>query len=71
MIILQDGLRTTTIPKTRNYIKYYQTMYKEAILITNLKNELRMVIKVRNFYDIMILRLPATSTYNRLSHGFL
>lgn len=71
MIILQDGLRTTTIPKTRNYIKYYQTMYKEAILITNLKNELRMVIKVRNFYDIMILRLPAISTYNRLTHGFL
>jgi hypothetical protein len=46
-------------------------MYREAILITNLKNELRMVIKVRNVYDIMILRLPATSTYNRLSHGFL
>ena len=64
MIILQDGLRTTTIPKTRNYIKYYQTMYRKAILITNLKNELRNSIHMRiknpevlNLYDIMKLQL--------------
>jgi hypothetical protein len=27
--------------KTRNYIKYDKSIYREAIVITNLKNELR------------------------------
>jgi len=47
---------------TRNYIKYHKSIYREAIDITNLKNELRsniqMTIKnpeVRNLYNIMKL----------------
>ena len=50
------------ILKTRNYIKYNKSTYREAIVITNLKNELRsniqMMIKnaeVRNLYNIMKL----------------
>ena len=45
--------------KTRNYIKYNKSTYREAIVITNLQNELRsniqMEIKnpeVRNLYNI-------------------
>ena len=47
--------------KTRNYIKYNKSTYREAIVITHLKNELRsniqMMIKnpeVRNLYNIRI-----------------
>ena len=50
--------------KTRNYIKYNKSTYREAIVITNLKNELgsniQMMIKnpeVRNLYNIRILQL--------------
>ena len=50
--------------KTRNYIKYDKNIYREAIVITNLKNELRsniqMMIKnpeVRNLYNIRKLQL--------------
>ena len=50
--------------KTRNYIKYNKSTYREAIVITNLKNELRsniqMMIKnpeVRNLYNIRKLQL--------------
>ena len=50
--------------KTRNYIKYDKSIYREAIVITNLKNELRsniqMMIKnpeVRNLYNIRKLQL--------------
>ena len=50
--------------KTRNYIKYNKSTYREAIVITNLKNELRsniqMMIKnpeVRNLYTIRKLQL--------------
>ena len=50
--------------KTRNYIKYNKSIYREAIVITNLKNELRsniqMMIKnpeVRNLYNIRKLQL--------------
>jgi hypothetical protein len=50
--------------KTRNYIKYNKSIYREEIVITNLKNELRsniqMMIKkpeVRNLYNIMKLQL--------------
>ena len=52
------------ICKTRNYIKYNKSTYREAIVITNLKNELRsniqMMIKnpeVRNLYNIRKLQL--------------
>jgi hypothetical protein len=48
--------------KTRNYIKYNKSIYREAIVITNLKNELRsniqMMIKnpeVRNLHNIVFL----------------
>ena len=50
--------------KTRNYIKHNKGTYREAIVITNLKNELRsniqMMIKdpeVRNLYNIRKLQL--------------
>ena len=50
--------------KTRNYIKYNKSIYREIIVTTNFKNELRstiqMMIKnseVRNLYDIMKLQL--------------
>ena len=50
--------------KTRNYIEYNKSTYREAIVITNLKNELRsniqMMIKnpeVRNLYNIRKLQL--------------
>ena len=50
--------------KTRNYIKYNKSIYREAIVITNLKNELiiniQMMIKnpaVRNLYNIRKLQL--------------
>jgi hypothetical protein len=50
--------------KTRNYIKYNKSTYREAIVITNLKNELRsniqMMIKnpeVRNLYNIRKVQL--------------
>ena len=52
------------ILKTRNYIKYNKSIYREEIVITNLKNEMRsniqMMIKnpeVRNLYNIMKLHL--------------
>jgi hypothetical protein len=32
--------------KTRNYIKYNNSTYREAIVITNLKNELRSNIQM-------------------------
>jgi hypothetical protein len=32
--------------KTRNYIKYNKSTYREAIVITNLKNELRSNIQM-------------------------
>ena len=45
--------------KTRNYIKYNKSIYREAIVISNLKYELRsniqMMIKnpeVRNLYNV-------------------
>ena len=34
------------ILKTRNYIKYNKSTYREAIVITNLKNELRSNIQM-------------------------
>ena len=50
--------------KTRNYIKNNKSIYREAIVITNLKNELRsniqMMIKnpeVRNLFNIRKLQL--------------
>ena len=50
--------------KTRNYIKYNKSIYREIIVTTNFKNELRstiqMMIKnseVRKLYDIMKLQL--------------
>ena len=50
--------------KTRNYIKYNKSIYREQLVTTNIKNELRnnihMLIKnheVRNLYDIMKLQL--------------
>jgi hypothetical protein len=50
--------------KTKNYIKYNKSIYREAIAITNLKNELRsniqMMIKnqeVRNLYNSRKLQL--------------
>jgi hypothetical protein len=50
--------------KTRNYIKYNKSIYREIIVTTNFKNELRstiqMMIKnseIRNLYDIMKLQL--------------
>ena len=50
--------------KTRNYIKYNKSIYREQLITTNFKNELRnnihMLIKnheVRNLYDIMKLQL--------------
>ena len=50
--------------KTRNYIKYNKSIYREKLVTTNFKNELRsniqMLIKnpeVRNLYDIMKLQL--------------
>jgi hypothetical protein len=50
--------------KTRNYIKYNKSIYRGAIVITNLKNKLRsniqMMIKnpeVRNLYNIRKLQL--------------
>ena len=50
--------------KTRNYIKYNKNIYREAIVITNLKNELgsniQMMIKnseVRNLNNIRKLQL--------------
>jgi hypothetical protein len=50
--------------KTRNYIKYNKSIYREAIVIKNLKNELiiniQMMIKnpeVRNLYNIRKLQL--------------
>ena len=50
--------------KTRNFIKYNKSTYREEIVITNLKNELRskiqMMIKnpeVRNLYNIKKLQL--------------
>ena len=50
--------------KTRNYIKYNKSIYREIIVTTNFINELRstiqMMIKnseVRNLYDIMKLQL--------------
>ena len=50
--------------KTRNYFKYNKSTYREAIVITNLKNELRsniqMMIKnpeVRNLQNIRKLQL--------------
>jgi hypothetical protein len=50
--------------KTRNYIKYNKSTYREVIVITNLKNELRsniqMMIKnpeVRHLYNIRKLQL--------------
>jgi hypothetical protein len=50
--------------KTRNYIKYNKSTYREAIVIKKLKNELRsniqMMIKnpeVRNLYNIRKLQL--------------
>ena len=48
--------------KTRNYIKYDQSIYREAIVIINFKNEIRSNIQimiknqeVRILYDIMKL----------------
>ena len=32
--------------KTRNYIKYNKSIYREAIITTNLKNELRSNIQM-------------------------
>jgi hypothetical protein len=50
--------------KTRNYIKYNKSIYREAIVTINFKNYLRsniqMMIKnpeVRNLYNIMKLHL--------------
>ena len=49
--------------KTRNYIEYNKSIYREAIDITNLKNELRSNIQmiknpeVRNLYNIRKLGL--------------
>jgi hypothetical protein len=50
--------------KTRNYIKYNKSIYREIIVTTNFKNELRSIIQmmiknseVRNLYDIMKLQL--------------
>ena len=50
--------------KTRNYIKYNKSIYREAIVTTNFKNELRsniqMMIKnpeVQNLYNIRKLQL--------------
>ena len=50
--------------KTRNYIKYSNSIYREKFVTKNFKNELRsnihMLIKnpeVRNLYDIMKLQL--------------
>jgi hypothetical protein len=50
--------------KTRNYIKYNNSTYREAIVITNLKDELRSNIQmmienpeVRNLYNNMKLQL--------------
>ena len=50
--------------KTRNYIKYNKSIYREAIVITNLKNEprsnIQLMIKnpeVRNLYNIRKLQL--------------
>jgi hypothetical protein len=50
--------------KARNYIKYNKSIYREAIVLTNFKNELRnnrqMMIKdpeIRNLYDIRKLQL--------------
>jgi hypothetical protein len=50
--------------KTRNYIKYNKSIYREAIVTTNFKNELRsniqMMIRnpeVRNLYNIRKLQL--------------
>ena len=45
--------------KTRNYIKYKNSTYREAIVITNLQNELRsniqMMIKNQKFETYIIL----------------
>ena len=50
--------------KTRNYIKYNKSIYREAIVITNLKNLFGSNIQmmnnnpeVRNLYNIMKLQL--------------
>ena len=50
--------------KTRNYIKYNKIIYREAIVVTNFKTELRnniqMVNKnpeIRNLYNIRKLQL--------------
>jgi hypothetical protein len=50
--------------KTRNYIKYNKSIYREAIVTINFKNDprsnIQMMIKnpeVRNLYDIMKLHL--------------
>jgi hypothetical protein len=50
--------------KTKNYVKYNKSIYREAIVFKNLKNELRsniqMMIKnpeVRNLYNIRKLQL--------------
>ena len=47
--------------KTRNYIKYNKSTYREAIVITNFKNELRsniqMMIKNPEVPDLYIMKL--------------
>jgi hypothetical protein len=66
---------TKIIWKTRNYIKYNKSTYREAIVITNLKNELKsniqMMIKnpeVRNLYNIRKLQLLLECVLIHLRH---
>jgi hypothetical protein len=46
--------------KTRNYIKYNKSIYREAIVITNLKNELRSSIH-------MMIKNPPILIYKLLN----
>jgi hypothetical protein len=43
--------------KTRNYIKYNKSIYREAIVITNLKNELRSNIQMIQQYYFFIISI--------------
>jgi hypothetical protein len=52
--------------KTRNYIKYNKSIHREAIVITNFKNELRsniqMMIKNPEVPDLYIMKLELLNT---------
>ena len=61
LLNLEIRILKWVIWKTRNYIKYNKSIHREAIVITNFKNELRsniqMMIKNPEVPDLYIMKL--------------